>query len=122
MKRRLDYDDYIRGPEWAGRRHEACKAAHWRCEVCNQPSLRLEVHHKNYDRLGEELPSDLMVLCHECHKEADKPWKDKRFAMEHIGKFVSWARSTHPGVEVFAPMLTREFRELFGGNPPEVTP
>ena len=27
----------------------------------------LEVHHRTYERLGEELASDLTVLCNRCH-------------------------------------------------------
>ena len=32
----------------------------------------LEVHHKTYERFTRELPSDLMVVCTECHKEQDR--------------------------------------------------
>lgn len=29
---------------------------------------RLHVHHRTYERLGEELPEDLVVLCEVCHE------------------------------------------------------
>lgn len=41
------------------------------CERCGAASVGLEVHHVTYERLGNELPSDVLVLCHRCHLEAD---------------------------------------------------
>ena len=36
------------------------------CELCpNRDSL--QVHHKTYERYGQELLTDLVALCRECH-------------------------------------------------------
>jgi hypothetical protein len=34
--------------------------------------VRLHMHHRTYERLGAELPSDLQVLCRPCHERADE--------------------------------------------------
>ena len=39
----------------------------YRCQIC-YTSHRLEVHHRTYERLGYEKPSDLTVLCYWCHR------------------------------------------------------
>ena len=42
-----------------------------RCEKSFHPS-ELDVHHRTYERLGHELPSDLQVLCRvTCHPIGD---------------------------------------------------
>ena len=67
MKFSLTYIRYIGSPEWKRRRLRALKLAGFRCQVCHSPE-RLEVHHNNYARLGHEADSDLIVLCHGCHR------------------------------------------------------
>jgi hypothetical protein len=63
----MNYQDYLRSPEWQNKRTWALKWADYRCQVCNSPD-RLEVHHRTYQNLGQELPGDLTVLCHKHHK------------------------------------------------------
>src|SRR5262245_9907301 len=53
-------------------RAQGCKfAARGCCQVCGRkfpyPFYGLEVHHNTYERLGNELPSDLIALCSGCH-------------------------------------------------------
>jgi len=60
------YAEYLRTPEWARKRRLAIKKADFRCERCGS-AVNLEVHHLTYDRLGHELLTDLVVLCHNCH-------------------------------------------------------
>ncbi len=62
----MAYEEYLQTPEWQERRKRALKAAKYRCQVCYSKD-NLNVHHRTYERLGEELPSDLTVLCYECH-------------------------------------------------------
>ena len=38
-----------------------------RCELCNEGGVPLQIHHRCYDRRGQELLSDLIVLCRPCH-------------------------------------------------------
>lgn len=72
---------YLRSEHWLRTRREALARADRRCQVCNgQQSL--DVHHRTYERLGAELPTDLTVLCRRCHdlfhkSMAPKPGKPK---------------------------------------------
>lgn len=43
----------------------------WRgnkCEHCGSEK-NLQIHHRNYETFGEELPFDLLILCKECHEK-----------------------------------------------------
>lgn len=61
------YQIYIRSDAWRQKANEAKERAGWRCQVCNGTE-RLQAHHRNYDRLGHELPEDITILCDECHE------------------------------------------------------
>jgi 5-methylcytosine-specific restriction endonuclease McrA len=39
---------------------------HNHCEICSAQD-KLIVHHLTYDRLGEELPTDVRIICRDCH-------------------------------------------------------
>jgi hypothetical protein len=59
---------YRRTPEWRRTRAAALERAGHRCSLDRTHTDRLEVHHNTYDRVGAELASDLVVLCHSCHE------------------------------------------------------
>lgn len=65
-----NYATYIRSEEWAAKANAAKKRAGYRCQVCNRSSKEvvLDAHHRTYERLGNELPSDITVLCRDCHE------------------------------------------------------
>ncbi len=68
----VNYRDYIRSHEWRERSRRAKAAAGWKCQRCGaQHGLgnALELHHRDYSRLGHEEPGDLQVLCRKCHGE-----------------------------------------------------
>ena len=73
MSRRTDYDAYIHSAEWRHKADAALVRANYRCEECRRSSrsVRLEVCHRTYARLGREHESDLVVLCRECHLEVE---------------------------------------------------
>jgi len=65
-----EYHQYLASREWAARRAAALERAGHRCQVCNADRWfagSLEVHHRTYERLGNEAPGDLVVLCRHCH-------------------------------------------------------
>ena len=67
----VDYDAHLGSAGWrdsAARKAELQLAGH-RCRVCDRgpPNVRLDVHHRNYDRFGRERVEDLTTLCRECH-------------------------------------------------------
>lgn len=57
---------YLRSEHWRETRLAALERAEHRCQVCNRTE-RLDVHHRTYERIGEERPADLTVLCRRCH-------------------------------------------------------
>jgi len=63
----LDYQSYLNSAWWKAQREKALERATYRCQLCNNPDDVLQVHHRTYERLGEELPEDLTVLCKSCH-------------------------------------------------------
>lgn len=62
-----EYREYLNSPEWQAKRRLALEQAGWRCKVCNS-TTRLQVHHRTYDRVGNEELCDLTVLCATCHQ------------------------------------------------------
>lgn len=60
------YKDYLSSPEWQERRKIKLAEAGYRCQLCNSPK-RLQVHHRTYERRGNEAMRDLIVLCADCH-------------------------------------------------------
>ena len=68
---RMDYREYLRTPEWRQIRAAALLRAGDCCALDVTHTTDLEVHHRDngaYARRGRELASDLVVLCHECHR------------------------------------------------------
>jgi len=75
----IDYDKYIDSEDWRDTAEDAKQRAGYRCQLCNTSYKPLEVHHLTYVRLGEELPSDLLVVCRDCHRKLhDKSAKRTR--------------------------------------------
>lgn len=75
------YAEYLRSHEWKKLRARILRQRGKRCELCgtgqyatvgcvrtSMPSV-LQVHHLTYERVGEELDDDLVVLCRDCHKQ-----------------------------------------------------
>ena len=67
--RTMPYPEYLQTPEWRMRRQRKLEQADHRCSFCNRYHPSLNVHHRTYQNLGEELDSDLTVLCPPCHKK-----------------------------------------------------
>lgn len=63
----MPYAEYLQTPEWQERRKVRLRAARYRCQVCNHGNRVLNVHHRTYERRGEEYARDLIVLCQDCH-------------------------------------------------------
>lgn len=65
--RSMPYKQYLRTPEWQRTRAGALERANYRCSLDVTHSDGLDVHHNTYERLGAELETDVIVLCHSCH-------------------------------------------------------
>ncbi len=67
-----EYVRYLNSQAWAAKRAEILARADGLCEECGA-SLgpgEAEVHHLSYERVGRELPEDLVALCPGCHRRA----------------------------------------------------
>lgn len=62
------YAEYLTSPSWKMRRDAAVKRAEGRCQLCNSDA-NLNVHHRTYENVGREKPTDLTVLCRSCHEK-----------------------------------------------------
>lgn len=64
--KRLPYQEYLQTEHWQQKRKFALNRANNRCMICYSNGL-LNVHHRTYERIGEEMPSDVIALCEKCH-------------------------------------------------------
>lgn len=61
------YHSYIVSPKWFQLRRKVFDIQGKACKRCNSKK-KIHVHHKTYERLGEEnIETDLVVLCKKCH-------------------------------------------------------
>jgi hypothetical protein len=63
----------LESPAWKAKRREAIARAGGRCQLCNSDAQPFQVHHRTYERVGWELPGDLIVLCGPCHRRYHQP-------------------------------------------------
>lgn len=63
----MDYQLYLKTPEWQATRDLALDRAGGLCEHCGSPT-QLQVHHLTYDRRGCERAEDLAAICDHCHE------------------------------------------------------
>ena len=74
MRKWIDYDEYLKSEVWQIRRAMALERAGYKCHVCGERE-NLNVHHKTYEHLGNELPEELVVLCRAHHWIEHNPGK-----------------------------------------------
>lgn len=66
--RAMPYKDYLQTEHWHEVRTSALRRADYRCQLCNQGGT-LDVHHRTYERRGQEAVGDVTVLCRKCHEK-----------------------------------------------------
>ena len=64
--RSMPYGEYLKTEHWKEIRYAALRRAGFACQACSA-KINLNVHHRDYDRRGEERPNDVTVLCRSCH-------------------------------------------------------
>ena len=62
----MPYAEYLKSKHWLNLRKKMIETAGGRCQLCNKDGT-LNVHHRTYERRGNESLSDLIVLCRACH-------------------------------------------------------
>ncbi len=63
----MPYPEYLQTPEWAKKRQQILERDGGRCRICDS-SESLNVHHRTYERRGNEDLNDLTTLCRRCHE------------------------------------------------------
>jgi len=69
------YEEYLKSYLWENKRKWILEVFNYTCQKCGSKE-NLNVHHLNYDSVGNENTQDVTVLCKKCHKE------------EHNGKLI----------------------------------
>lgn len=69
--RTMPYEEYLQTPEWQEKRELALERDGYRCRNCNCDK-NLHVHHRSYERRGNEDINDLTTLCNDCHEHFHK--------------------------------------------------
>jgi len=62
----LPYSEYLQTSHWIEIRNKHLKRSNYKCQICNKNN-KLNVHHRTYERRGEEDYNDLITLCEDCH-------------------------------------------------------
>lgn len=93
----MGYYAYINGPEWKARRARHLLTYGKRCEACHR-TQDIEVHHRTYQRMGDELDTDLAVLCDDCHTLVHQIHKAMAFTTldSATGVFIEQMRESTP--------------------------
>lgn len=85
----MNYKAYLKSPEWQALRKQVFERAlrnagstnlHGVCEKCGYEPWKpcLQVHHKDYSRIGKEKLEDLILLCPNCHKQETMKAKENK--------------------------------------------
>jgi hypothetical protein len=62
------YRRYRQTDGWKDKADAALTHARYHCQVCTSDDVPLDVYHRTYDRIFQERPDDLIVLCESCHQ------------------------------------------------------
>lgn len=87
-----DYRAYLASDKWRSLREQVLARDNHQCQTCLSTEC-LEVHHKTYERLGDEALSDLITLCHDCHEVITTTIRRRRYKKRAI-RLVSTERTT----------------------------
>lgn len=68
----MPYGEYLQTVHWHEVRQAALKRARYHCQICNS-SGPLDVHHRTYERRGEEWNADVIAICRPCHERHHFP-------------------------------------------------
>jgi 5-methylcytosine-specific restriction endonuclease McrA len=72
----MTYEGYLKTEHWKDARADAIYRADYKCQLCSEKDRQLQVHHNNYECLGNEGYSDMIALCDQCHARHHGKLKD----------------------------------------------
>ena len=105
-----NYHEYLRSDHWKRVRAIYKKHFSWKCYICKS-SYRLELHHRQYNRVGSERPFDLVPLCRQHHEEAHRLAKSmaKR-------KDKHWVKVIYAATKQLRKWYRRDFKRYTGAG------
>ncbi len=68
IQRRQLYENHLKSQKWRDLRQLVIERENGVCQGCRKSKIT-QVHHRNYERLGDELLTDLYGFCESCHKK-----------------------------------------------------
>lgn len=98
----MDYVAYITSTAWRNNpaRLRELAAANYACRLCPNAAAagaRIEVHHRTYERLGNEIDGDLIALCSECHLGVTSTLRARRYANTPVPRALdTWVQLVTP--------------------------
>lgn len=72
-QRQIEYQIYLQTDHWKNTRYKILEERGCKCEKCGEYGN--EIHHLTYENLWRENPSDLQVLCDDCHDATHRALK-----------------------------------------------
>lgn len=96
----MTYEEYIQSDEWSARRSDYFSRHRRSCRACGKRS-EIHLHHHTYERLFNEIDSDLVALCDGCHKNVhDIHNSDRSVSLTEVTfSFIEKRRSKRRSVE-----------------------
>lgn len=79
---RMDYKDYIdHHPHWQAVRQARFDFDNHMCVICHKKldNCKYEIHHMNYDHLGDERLTDVVTMCTKHHTMFHSIWQKQKF-------------------------------------------
>lgn len=114
---RRSYRRYLKSEHWQKMRQDRLTFDDFRCVLCNS-GVGLNVHHRDYSRLGFEKLNDVLTLCELCHMTFHKEfeaWEGLRHNLEELkDRFKGHPILEFDGRQItrdvfFGPMTEKEF-------------
>jgi len=70
IDRSKSYNKYLKSKQWRDFRNKIINDRGFRCQRCKNEfeTKLLQIHHITYDRIFNEKPEDVLLLCKGCHK------------------------------------------------------
>ena len=63
------YNEYLLSSDWNNKRISILERDNYICQVCGISGVEMHVHHLSYENVGDELSSELMTVCRDCHQD-----------------------------------------------------
>jgi len=89
----MTYGEKLKDPRWQKKRLEVMQRDNFKCQICDDITSTLQIHHKSYDFNVEPWDYDLdnlttlCIPCHELEELAKSKLKDLVLRLEKQGTF-----------------------------------